>query len=62
MVEIEQGSGAERPPKLCTIRFRSRNLISAGDEGICDDEASAAKKTRTGNQSFGVGILAVSAS
>jgi len=27
------------------------------DEGTCDDEASVAKKTRTGNQSLGAAVL-----
>jgi hypothetical protein len=37
-------------------------LISAVDEGACDDEASVAKKTRTGSQSLGIAVLIIAAS
>jgi hypothetical protein len=33
--------------------------MSAVDEGAFDDEASVAKKTRTGNQSLGVTLLVI---
>jgi len=38
-------------------QFKSGDSISAVDEGTCADEASVAKKTRTGNQSLGVAAL-----
>ena len=62
MVEIERGPGAALFCKRCSIRFRSGDLSSAVDEAICADEATAARKTRTGNQSLGVLIFVISAS
>jgi hypothetical protein len=38
----------------CRIRFRLGDLIAALDEGICDADASATRKTKTGNQTLGV--------
>jgi len=48
--------------KRCSIRFRSRGLISAGDEAVCDDEADVARKMITGNQSLTVAVLVISVS
>jgi hypothetical protein len=62
MVEIERGPGAGRLSKRCRIRFRSGGFISVEGEGACDDEASVARKTRTGNRSLGVAVLVVSVS
>jgi hypothetical protein len=36
--------------------------MSAADEGTSDDEASVAKKTRTGNQSLDVALMVITAS
>jgi hypothetical protein len=44
--------------KRCRIRFRSGDLISAVDGVTCDDEASAAKKTRPDNQGLDVTVWA----
>jgi hypothetical protein len=43
--------------KRWRIRFRSGDLISAVDEVTCDDEASAANKTKPDNQGRGVTVF-----
>ena len=43
--------------KRCRIRFRSGGMISAVDEGTCDDEASVANKTKPDNQRLDVAVF-----
>ena len=43
--------------KRCRIEVRSGDLLSAVDGVSCDDEASVAKKTRTGDQNLSAVVL-----